>query len=194
MTYSLIIQWFWNFAQSTAVVLPCSVKIFKPIGQIKQVLRTNEILRDLSLRWVSDGYPIFQQPPGHHNCMEWVHAFLHHFPYCPVQKAIHGAIQCRCLYLGTNMLLLICKGVKSNNISVMVYNISYTLSREYRVVRKRYSRLLFMNDLHVQNNRRIWRHNASTPRSRDVTDHLWWCHNAKLEKTVPSDNGEINNR
>ena len=116
------------------------------------------------------------------------------FPYCPVQKAIHGAIQCRCLYLGTNMLLLICKGVKSNNISVMVYNISYTLSREYRVVRKRYSRLLFMNDLHVQNNRRIWRHNASTPRSRDVTDHLWWCHNAKLEKTVPSDNGEINDR
>ena len=31
-----------------------------------------------------------------------------------------------------------------------------------------------------KNNRRIWRHNASISRSRDVTDHLWWRHNAML--------------
>ena len=29
-----------------------------------------------------------------------------------------------------------------------------------------------------KNNRRIWHHNARTPRSRDVTDQLWWHHNA----------------
>ena len=33
-----------------------------------------------------------------------------------------------------------------------------------------------------KNNRRIWHHNASTPRSRDVTDQLWWRHNAKSER------------
>ena len=42
------------------------------------------------------------------------------------------------------------------------------------------------------NNRRIWRHNASASRSRDVTDQLWLRHNAKSEKTVLGDNGEIN--
>ena len=31
------------------------------------------------------------------------------------------------------------------------------------------------------NNRRIWRHNASTYHSRDVTDELWWRHNANSE-------------
>ena len=35
-----------------------------------------------------------------------------------------------------------------------------------------------------KNNWWIWRHNASTPHSRDVTDQLWWYHNAKSEKTV----------
>ena len=44
-----------------------------------------------------------------------------------------------------------------------------------------------------KNNWRIWRHNASTPHSHDVTDKLWWRHNAKSEKTVLSDNGEIRN-
>ena len=55
-------------------------------------------------------------------------------------------------------------------------------------MRNRYSRLLFTSedrlcaDLGVQNNRWIWRHNASTLRSRDVTDQLWWRHNAKPNK------------
>ena len=42
------------------------------------------------------------------------------------------------------------------------------------------------------NNRRIWRHNASI--SRDVTDQLWWRHNAKAEKTFLGNNGEMNDR
>ena len=45
-----------------------------------------------------------------------------------------------------------------------------------------------------ENNRRIWRHNASAPRSRDVTDHLWWRHNAKAKNTVLSDNGEMSDQ
>ena len=30
--------------------------------------------------------------------------------------------------------------------------------------------------------------------SCDVTDQLWWRHNVKSEKTVPSDNGEMKYR
>ena len=37
-------------------------------------------------------------------------------------------------------------------------------------------------------------YDATMPCSRDVTDQLWWRHNAKSEKTVLSDNGEIGNR
>ena len=43
-----------------------------------------------------------------------------------------------------------------------------------------------------KNNRRIWRHNASTSCSRDVTDHLWWRHHAKSEAIFLGDNGEMN--
>ena len=37
---------FWNFSQSTAVVLPCSVKNIITIWQLNYKLWTNEILRD----------------------------------------------------------------------------------------------------------------------------------------------------
>ena len=40
-----------------------------------------------------------------------------------------------------------------------------------------------------KNNRRIWRHNARTPRSCDVTNQAWWRHNGKSEKTALCDNG-----
>ena len=40
----------------------------------------------------------------------------------------------------------------------------------------------------------LWRHNDSTPRSRDVTNQLGGRHNAKSEETVLSDNGEISDR
>ena len=45
-----------------------------------------------------------------------------------------------------------------------------------------------------KNNRRIWRHNAGISRSRDVTDQLWWRHNAMSEKTVPDDNCDMSDR
>ena len=74
---------------------------------------------------------------------------------------------------------------------------SYTLSREYRVVRNRYSRLLFTSEDRLCANLRVqeqstnmtsqcqclafaWRHNQ-----------LWWRHNVKSEKTVTSDSGEM---
>ena len=75
--------------------------------------------------------------------------------------------------------------------------ISYTLSCEYHVVRNRYSscyslvKIAFASICTCKNNRRIWRHNASASRSHDVTDQLWWRHNVKSGKTVPSDNGEM---
>ena len=45
-----------------------------------------------------------------------------------------------------------------------------------------------------KNNRRIWRHNASISRSRDVTDQLWWSHNAMSKQTVLDDNGDMSDR
>ena len=45
-----------------------------------------------------------------------------------------------------------------------------------------------------KNNRRIWRHNVSIWRSRDVTDQLWWRHSAKSEKTVLDDNCDMSDR
>ena len=58
ITYCLVSQSFWNCAQNTAVSLPCSVQNFKMIRQLKQMLWANEISRDLSLRLISEGYPI----------------------------------------------------------------------------------------------------------------------------------------
>ena len=64
-------------------------------------------------------------------------------------------------------------------------------SRVYRVVRNLYSRLLFTGEIAFtpmdtwKNNRRIWRHNVSAPRLRDVTDQVWWRHNAKSWCDLP---------
>ena len=44
--------------------LPCSVQYFKTIGQLRQMLWTNDISGELSLRWVSNGYPILQRNPA----------------------------------------------------------------------------------------------------------------------------------
>ena len=54
-------------------------------------------------------------------------------------------------------------------------------------------KIAFAPNCKCKNNWRIWRHKASTPHSHDVTDKLWWRHNAKSEKTVPINNGEIRN-
>ena len=45
-----------------------------------------------------------------------------------------------------------------------------------------------------KNNRRLWRHNASISRSRDVTDQLWWRHYVQPEKAVLCDNVEMSDR
>ena len=42
-----------------------------------------------------------------------------------------------------------------------------------------------------KNNCQIWHHNGSISRLRDVTDQLWWHHNAKSEKTILGDNCEM---
>ena len=41
------------------MILPCPVHNCKTIGLFTRMLWTNEISRDLSLGWVTDGYPIF---------------------------------------------------------------------------------------------------------------------------------------
>ena len=46
-TYFAVVWSFWNFAQWTAVILPYSVEHFKTIIQLKRVLWTNKVSRDL---------------------------------------------------------------------------------------------------------------------------------------------------
>ena len=64
ITYCSVVKSFWNFAQSTAVILPCSVQNFKMIWRLKGMLWTDNFSQDLSFRRVSDGYPILQQLRG----------------------------------------------------------------------------------------------------------------------------------
>ena len=49
LTYFAFAQSFWNFAQSTAVILPCPVQNFQTIGQLRWILSRDEISQDLSL-------------------------------------------------------------------------------------------------------------------------------------------------
>ena len=50
ITCFFIAQSFWNFAQSTAMILPCSVQNFKRIGQLEWLLWINKFfLLNLSL-------------------------------------------------------------------------------------------------------------------------------------------------
>ena len=50
----LVGESFCKFAQSTAVIQPCSVQNFRRIRRLKLIVWSNETLRDFSLRWVSD--------------------------------------------------------------------------------------------------------------------------------------------
>ena len=77
-------------------------------------------------------------------------------------------------------------------LSYCIY-IFYSPSREYWLARNRFSRL-FAPIGACKINGRIWRHNASTSLLSDVTDQLWWRHNAKSERTFLSDNGGISDR
>ena len=53
---------FWKFAQSTAVILSCSVQNFETIWKLNNKLWANEISRDLNMGCRSDGYRKLQQP------------------------------------------------------------------------------------------------------------------------------------
>ena len=77
---------------------------------------------------------------------------------------------------------------------------SYMLSHEYRMVRNDihccYSlvKIAFVPICMCKNNRWIWRHNANNSRLRDVTNQMWWCHNAKSEKIFLGDNSKMKDR
>ena len=64
ITYRSVAKSFWSFAQNTAVSMPYSVQNFKTIRLISNKVWTNGILRNFSLRWVSNGYSISQQYLG----------------------------------------------------------------------------------------------------------------------------------
>ena len=51
-TYFAVVWSFWNFAQWTAVILPYSVEHFKTIIQLKRVLWTNGVSRDLICSYI----------------------------------------------------------------------------------------------------------------------------------------------
>ena len=55
-----VVKSFGNFSQSTAV--PCSVQNSQTIWQLEWMIWANEISRDLSLKCVSNGYPILHRP------------------------------------------------------------------------------------------------------------------------------------
>ena len=55
-------------------------------------------------------------------------------------------------------------------------------------------KIAFASIYACKNIQRIWRNNASTSRSRDVTDQMWWRHNAKTEKIFLGDKDEMNDR
>ena len=52
-----------EFCTEPGKIMPCSVLNVQTVGQLKPMLWKNEISRDLSSRWVSDGYPIEHKHP-----------------------------------------------------------------------------------------------------------------------------------
>ena len=67
------------------------------------------------------------------------------------------------------------------------------LSHEYRVVRNRYSQLLFTSEDHLCTN--LHMQEQSTNMTLQCQYLMFtWRHNAKSEKTILSDNGEIGGR
>ena len=58
-----VLQLFWNYAHKMAVSLLCFAQNFKMIGYLQKTLRANETSRDLSLKCISDGYPLLHKAP-----------------------------------------------------------------------------------------------------------------------------------
>ena len=63
ITYFVVDKFFLNFAQSTAVTLPCPVQNFKRIRLWDNKLWVNEILRDFISRLTTDIFPILLHFP-----------------------------------------------------------------------------------------------------------------------------------
>ena len=61
LTYFSVGKPFWNFAQSMAVILSCSVQNFKTICQLNWMLCTNENLQDVSFGGISQYCNSFQE-------------------------------------------------------------------------------------------------------------------------------------
>ena len=75
--------------------------------------------------------------------------------------------------------------------------ISYMLSREYRVVKNRYSRLFLTSEDRPCTILRVQEQSTNIIQYQYPTftwRHRWWHHYAKSEKTVPSNNGEISDQ
>ena len=98
INYFAFVWSFWNFAQSMAVSLPCSVVNFKMIWLLQNKLWAHEIWQDLSLRWFSEGVTFhIVTAPG----MIWqyvyictIYMWMHLYgPWLPPQVATKHAIQ-----------------------------------------------------------------------------------------------------
>ena len=65
ITYSSVVQSFWNFVQNMAVILSCSLQNCKMIGQLTEtdVMGERMIWRDLILKYVSDAYLTLHKAP-----------------------------------------------------------------------------------------------------------------------------------
>ena len=64
-------QLYWNVVHCTAVIdtdMVCAK--YQNMCKLKGILLTNEILRDLRLRWVSDGYPPTLDSPVGARCFQ----------------------------------------------------------------------------------------------------------------------------
>ena len=66
-----VVKLFCKFAQSTAMILLCSVQNFRTIWQLNSKLWANNLSQDLGLWCSLDGYPTLQQTPGCHDCNQY---------------------------------------------------------------------------------------------------------------------------
>ena len=77
-----------------------------------------------------------------------------------------------------------------------MYAISYTLSREYQEAGNQYLWLLFTSEDRICANLLVQEQSTNMPVSHVHVMkqiELWWHHNAKSEKTVLGESGEMGN-
>ena len=76
--------------------------------------------------------------------------------------------------------------------SALSIKYSYTLSREYRVVKNRYSRLLFTSEHRLCANLRVQEQSTNMTSQCQCLAFIWRHRSTVM--TVPSDNGEMSDR